>query len=648
MKLNTQLKISFGMILGLLIITSIIAFTGLSKTYNGFVEYRGLAKDTNLAGRVQANMLTMRLSVISFINTRSEKNIEQFNERHDKMAIFLDQAKVEIQDVNRAKLVSEVVSEVGTYEQGFSDVVELFRQRNEVVSTQLDPNGLAMRQATTDVIESAYKDGDPDAAFYASRVQEHLLLGRLFVSKYLVTNKASDAERAFEELDHKMRTTLSDLDEQVQNPKRRALLAKISESQEQYLQAFTAVKKIIEKRNDLINNTLNRVGPVVADKIEKVKLSVKKDQDTLGPAVQKTAENANMLVALISIIAVIIGLICSIVMAKVIRKPIGGEPNDIAAFANRLSKGDFSQKLELNDKDSGIYRSVVEMSRELQELIRSLLSISDSLIGSSQNSSGIAAQNTERVLEQKQMTDQVVVAVEQMSASVQEILNNASESAKKSEIGLEEASNGRTIVQETLESINTLASNLSDSMVVITDLERQSNEIGSVVDVIQGISEQTNLLALNAAIEAARAGEQGRGFAVVADEVRTLAQRTQESTSEIQTIIQNLQQGTVKTVQVMEISTKQAKETVERSATIDTALTSIQGIISDIAERNAQVAVAVDQQSKVTEEINVNIVSVSDQLDDTSKAAVNAQTASSDVTDLANELDKIAKSFKVS
>lgn len=648
MKLNTQLKISFGMILGLLIITSIIAFTGLSKTYNGFVEYRGLAKDTNLAGRVQANMLTMRLSVISFINTRSEKNIEQFNERHDKMAIFLDQAKVEIQDVNRAKLVSEVVSEVGTYEQGFSDVVELFRQRNEVVSTQLDPNGLAMRQATTDVIESAYKDGDPDAAFYASRVQEHLLLGRLFVSKYLVTNKASDAERAFEELDHKMRTTLSELDEQVQNPKRRALLAKISESQEQYLQAFTAVKKIIEKRNDLINNTLNRVGPVVADKIEKVKLSVKKDQDTLGPAVQKTAENANMLVALISIIAVIIGLICSIVMAKVIRKPIGGEPNDIAAFANRLSKGDFSQKLELNDKDSGIYRSVVEMSRELQELIRSLLSISDSLIGSSQNSSGIAAQNTERVLEQKQMTDQVVVAVEQMSASVQEILNNASESAKKSEIGLEEASNGRTIVQETLESINTLASNLSDSMVVITDLERQSNEIGSVVDVIQGISEQTNLLALNAAIEAARAGEQGRGFAVVADEVRTLAQRTQESTSEIQTIIQNLQQGTVKTVQVMEISTKQAKETVERSATIDTALTSIQGIISDIAERNAQVAVAVDQQSKVTEEINVNIVSVSDQLDDTSKAAVNAQTASSDVTDLANELDKIAKSFKVS
>jgi len=265
LKLNTQLKVSFGIILGLLIITSVIAFTGLSKTFNGFVEYRGLAKDTNLAGRVQANMLLMRLSVVSFINTRSEESIKQFEDRHTKMDDFLQLAKVEIQEPSRAKLVSEVISEVKVYEDGFSSVVDLYKQRNEIVSSRLDPVGLAMRQSATKIIESAYKDGDPDAAFYASRVQEHLLLGRLFVNKYLVTNANVDAERAFDELDNKMRETLADLDSQIQNPQRRALLASISDNLEQYIQAFSDVKGIILSRNDLIQNTLNRIGPVVAE-----------------------------------------------------------------------------------------------------------------------------------------------------------------------------------------------------------------------------------------------------------------------------------------------------------------------------------------------------------------------------------------------
>ena len=646
-KLNTQLQLAFGLMIALLIITSTISYTGLSKTYNGFVEYRGLAKDTNLAGRVQANMLMMRLSVLGYINTHSEDKITEYNERVEKMKTFLQQAEVEIKNPKRAELVGKVINEVGTYEDGFSSVVNLYQQRNEVVSKRLDPAGLAMRKATTDIINSAYTDGDHDAAFYAYQVQEHLLLGRLFVTKYLVTNSVGDAERAIDELSNKMGLALKELDQQIQTPSRRILFAKVSESYQQYIQAFKSARSIIEERNHLINNTLNSLGPVIADHIEDVKLSVKDDQDQLGPKVQSNAENTNSSVAIISIIAIFIGVICSIIMGRVIRKPIGGEPSAIAAIANEISKGDFSQNWALEDKDSGIYRSVIEMSRELQQLIRSILTTSSSLSESAHDSSTIASQNAQRVRDQKLMTDQVVVAVEEMSASIQEIVHNASESAKKSELGLEEANNGRVSVQETLNSITDLANDLSEAMYVITDLEKQSNHIGSVIEVIQGISEQTNLLALNAAIEAARAGEQGRGFAVVADEVRTLAQRTQQSTTEIQTIIQNLQLGATKTVEVMKKSTQQAKDTVERSATIDVALSSIQALINDIAAMNSQVATAVDQQSKVTDEMTVNITSISDQLDETTKAMTNAQLVSEKVNGLSNELGAMASNFKV-
>ena len=647
MKLKMQLTVSFGLILALLVITSVIAYQGLANTYSGFVEYRGLAKDTNLAGRVQANMLTMRLSVLSFLNTRSPSAIEQFDQRREKMDTFLAEAKIEIQNPKRAPLVREAASEVSQYTNAFATVVSLFSERNKVVSKDLTPAGLAMRKANTDIINSAYKDGDPDAAFYASRVQEHLLLGRLYVTKYLVTNAEKDSSRALDELTNKMKIELEELDAQIENPTRRSLLASIRQNHQQYISAFKEVIEIIKKRNHLINNTLNKVGPSVANKIEEVKLSVKKDQDSLGPKVQDYAYNAEKLVSVMSVVALIIGVVIAFFMAKTIRKPIGGEPTEIANITNKIAEGNLSQNLQLTDNDTGIYRSVAEMSQRLRELICSMMDTSTILINSASHSTEIAEKNASIVSDQKQMTDMVVVAIEEMSNSIQEVVRHASDSADKSEVGLEEASKGRVAVEATVASVNELAENLTNSMLVITDLEKQSNEIGSVIEVIQSISEQTNLLALNAAIEAARAGDQGRGFAVVADEVRTLAQRTQDSTAEIHSIINNLQEGTAKAVAVMEESTLKATETVEQSKATNTALSAIDDIITEISSMNLQVATAVEEQSNVTAEITNNMSAIQDKLDETTHAAEQAQSASTEVNKMANELNSMASQFTV-
>lgn len=647
MKLSSQLGSGFGLMIILLIIISVIAFSGLKSTYQGFTEYRELARDTNLAGRVQANMLSMRLAVLSFINTRSDAALATFESRKEKMEAFLEQARSEIQQPQRAALVREASQEVKIYESAFAEVVTLFRERNSVVSSDLDPAGLVMRKSLTDIMRSAYDDNDASAAYLAGVAQESLLLGRLYAAKFLVTNEVDDGNRVRKELLEKLPPVMAQLDRELQNPERRRLLANLQTEHKRYIQAFEKVQGIILKRNDLIDNTLNRVGPVVADKIEQVKLSVKKDQDTLGPVLQSDTEQALATVSTMAVIAILVGIFVAWYMTRIIRKPIGGEPAQIASITQAIAEGNLANRLECSQNDTGIYRSVCTMSANLKKLIVGIVEANEQLSSSAVQGSDAASKNAEMVRHQQDMTNQVAGSVMEMNASIQEVVSHASESARKSEDGKTETQRGRNSVRLTVEAINELATNLNSSMETIKELEQKSIEIGSVVEVIQSISEQTNLLALNAAIEAARAGEQGRGFAVVADEVRMLAQKTQESTTEIQEMILDLQQRTKVTVNAIEESSEKANGTVLRSQETDEALSGIENIIDQIASMNEHVASAVEQQSHVVGNISSNMERLSETLENTTEIAANAESSTQDVKNMSDKLTHLISGFRV-
>ncbi len=248
---------------------------------------------------------------------------------------------------------------------------------------------------------------------------------------------------------------------------------------------------------------------------------------------------------------------------------------------------------------------------------------------------------------QQQETDKVATAVTEMSATVNEVARNASTTMDATRAAQAKAADGQKVVGETVRSIHELAGEVSRAAAVIQRLETSNTEIGTVLDVIKGIAEQTNLLALNAAIEAARAGEQGRGFAVVADEVRTLAGRTQQSTQEIQKMIEQLQRAASEAVQVMGRSHEMAKQSVDQASKAGEALGAINASIATIADMNSQIATSSEEQNAVAEEISRNITAISDVANSTVVGADKASNQSEDLLRLTEDLRTLMAKFHV-
>jgi methyl-accepting chemotaxis protein len=291
--------------------------------------------------------------------------------------------------------------------------------------------------------------------------------------------------------------------------------------------------------------------------------------------------------------------------------------------------------------------AVYKMKINLEGSVREISDSATQVFASVATMSTIADHTSEGVAHQRRETDLVATSMNEMTSTVHEVARNTAAAAEAARNAEEEVSGGRAVVKKTIESIGRLAGEVRKGADVMSRLERDSENIGTVLDVIRGIAEQTNLLALNAAIEAARAGEQGRGFAVVADEVRTLAQRTQESTQEIQEMIEQLQSGAQEAVQVMDQGRTQAEASVDQAGKAGESLETIRNSVMTIHDMSTQIASAAEEQSAVAEEINRNIVSISEVVDQTSDGAAQTATASEELGMLAGSLQAIVSRFKI-
>jgi len=316
---------------------------------------------------------------------------------------------------------------------------------------------------------------------------------------------------------------------------------------------------------------------------------------------------------------------------------------------NVVASGDLSRKLDESGHDefAQLSKNCNLLIDSLRSLIQSIVSRSIQLATAAEQTSAITSQGSTAIEEQRAQVEQAASATTEMSSTAQSVLTSANDALNEIKQADNEAERVRIISERNRNTIQLLANEVEDASQVINRLQQDSASIGGILDVIRGIADQTNLLALNAAIEAARAGEHGRGFAVVADEVRTLASRTQESTQEIQTMITALQTGAEKAVSVMDTGKEQAANCVEQSQEAEKALDTITHAVHEAYDRSSQIATAAEEQSTVAHEISSNLESIVAIAEQTTEGSRQTSESTDEVARLAEELQQSVQEFKI-
>lgn len=364
-----------------------------------------------------------------------------------------------------------------------------------------------------------------------------------------------------------------------------------------------------------------------------------------GLAEQAQADTFGM--AVVGLLVAGIGLLVIWFVGYGIAKPLRQMANMLDDIAQ--GDGDLTSRLQVDRSDElgDIAKGFNTFLSKLQSMITQVVSSVQKVSDSSEHTADIAIRTNQGVHKQLAEIELVATAVHEMTATAQDVARNATHAAEAANHADQAANQGRQTVQHTADAIAALAQEIGRAVGVVQTLAKDSENINAILVAIRGIAEQTNLLALNAAIEAARAGEQGRGFAVVADEVRNLAQKTQQATEEIQTMIQQLQHGTREVVKVMQDSQDKTEISVQQASQAAHALESITQAVSVINDMNTQIASAAEEQSAVAEDINRNVTNIGQVANEVAGGADEASQASAELTKLAEQQRRLINQFKV-
>ncbi|MBK5474734.1 methyl-accepting chemotaxis protein [Pseudomonas fluorescens] len=624
---NRKLGIGFGLVLILTLLITFTGWTGLGEVISrgdklGFISsLTGLTKD-------------LRLARLDFETRRGEQGTGAVNDLITQLENGLKTAESLIEQPDDKALVEQQLDALNQYKKAFGAMVQAGLKREGARSKLGDTADNAV--AKINEVEKTLLQGDSVTQF--NRVVDLSKLiqqSRFQVRGYTYSGKVEAEQPALDAIDNALKK-ITELEGQLP-AEFQANLQEASVS----LQAYRAA--VSQYRDSQVASAaalaiMNTQGDVLLGHSEKLTASQTVVRDT-------DAAQAKQLLLLATALALIFGVVAAWAITRQIVIPL----NQTLKVAERVASGDLSHNLTSLRKDElgQLQRAMQSMSVGLRELIGGISDGVTQIASAAEQLSAVTEQTSAGVNSQKVETDQVATAMNEMAATVQEVARNAEEASEAAVAADQQAREGDKVVGEAIAQIERLATEVGNSTEAMGHLQRESDKIGSVLDVIKSVAQQTNLLALNAAIEAARAGEAGRGFAVVADEVRSLAQRTQKSTEEIEELIVGLQSGTQQVANIMDNSRGLTDSSVELTRRAGSALGSITRTVSTIQAMNSQIATAAEQQSAVAEEINRSVLNVRDISEQTAAASEETAASSTELARLGTHLQALVSRFRV-
>ena len=630
---NMKLALGFGLVLTLTLLMAISNWLSLDKLIDrsnwmsditrlntsltnlrvARLQYMLTDGDETAAQNVQANLDAFVVQQKNLIATfKSPENLKLLNEQHEIIKRY-QSALVTMRKAYVESAVSR--DDMDTYSKVARDAMDLLKSR---------------------VMQSSASEQDRfEQLDTLSTVREKFLIARYQVRAYIASQTTANEQAARQQLNDAIASltalntyfvasapeTLRTLDD---------ALAHYRHALQVYADTDKTIANMRKEMTDYGSGILSR-----SDELYKIQLE-RRDSES---------ESANTIQLISTLLVLLFGILAAVVITRQITRPL----RETLDVVERIAGGDLSQNLRVTRRDDlgVLQQGIARMGTTLRELIGGIRDGVTQIASAAEELSAVTEQTSAGVNSQKIETDQVATAMHEMTATVQEVARNAEDASQAAAAADTEAREGDQVVNQAIDQIERLAVEVGRSTEAMAVLQQESDKIGSVMDVIKAVAEQTNLLALNAAIEAARAGEAGRGFAVVADEVRGLAQRTQKSTEEIQTLVAALQSGTQHVASVMNSSRSLTDSSVTLTRQAGTSLQGITRTVSNIQSMNQQIAAAAEQQSAVAEEISRSIINVRDVSEQTAAASDETAKSSVELARLGNQLQMMVSHFKI-
>jgi methyl-accepting chemotaxis protein len=612
---------------------------------------------TQMSKLAQGSYFTQSPDELNSLKAKFNERQQAFNKTFSELGAVVDQ------DPGLAQSKRQVETSFKQFSASVQDLLSNKARELMLVNTlkkQLEDTEVAAEDATTVVLDILDLDGlqeSDNRAYQAATKLENLFSSAVTTSIDMMTIKERNTldivkkEQAYvlEELERNMAlmtSTVSQLDSTLADDLQQYysdLLAQLKGSSGiasnvgQLIAARQKTRSELDAAETTTNAALKQLGELVAQS--------KQLAFDIQDEVRADVTSANMWTWVGMIMAALLAIVIAYLTVSRITKPLA----EVNRVLNIVARGDMTQTLDDSAKDEfgELARSCNSLIASLRELITGIVSRSTQLAAASEETSAITIESSQAIKSQQSQVEQAATATTEMSSTAHGVSNSAHQALQEIKNADKEAERVKGISQDNKHTIEQLAHEVEAVSQVINKLHQDSSAIGGILDVIRGIAEQTNLLALNAAIEAARAGEQGRGFAVVADEVRSLASKTQESTQEIQAMIESLQSGAEEAVSAMSKGQQQAESCVHQSDVANEALNSITDAVSRAHDVSEEIANAANEQQQVSQEISERLESIVTIAEQTAEGANQTSISSSEVAKLAEELRQSVDQFRV-